>query len=249
MDDLEGLNCVVWSWTHGTLNLEIQIDLAKCVSRASALYNFAFCHDVFVETDKLECHFVVLQRSHHATKLRLAPGSLISPRFILSKGQIKQRDAKTLSPIDWLHLLCCPVLCFYSSVFYSPGFYDCRQVINIFSARLEYETVGEERSFIYISIKKKHADKQLCIWLLPHNFFLHQAVLSKLFWVLICLENAMGKNKIMRKPNPSRRFSLSLRINHTKKKKGKKRGTNLRLQTQYMTVPWKQVTRQFKVYF
>lgn len=156
MDDLEGLNCVVWSWTHGTLNLEIQIDLAKCVSRVSALYNFAFCHDVFVETDKLECHFVVLQRSHHATKLRLAPGSLISPRFILSKGQIKQRDAKTLSPIDWLHLLCCPVLCFYSSVFYSPGFYDCRQVINIFSARLEYETVGEERSFIYISIKKKN---------------------------------------------------------------------------------------------
>lgn len=106
-----------------------------------------------------------------------------------------------------------------------------------------------EEFYIYISIKKKHADKQLCIWLLPHNFFLHQAVLSKLFWVLICLENAMGKNKIMRKPNPSRRFSLSLRINHMKKKKEKKRGTNLRLQTQYMTVPWKQVTRQFKVYF
>lgn len=154
-------------------------------------------------------------------------------------------------PKRWVQLtdsICSAVL---SSAFTHLSFahLDFMTVGKWFSARLEYETVGEERSFIYISIKKKHADKQLCIWLLPHNFFLHQAVLSKLFWVLICLENAMGKNKIMRKPNPSRRFSLSLRINHMKKKKEKKRGTNLRLQTQYMTVPWKQVTRQFKVYF
>ena len=192
--------------------------------------------------DKLECRFVVLQRSHHATKLRLAPGSLISPCFILSKGQMKQSGAKTLSPVDWLNLLGCSVLSFFSPVFFSHRFYDCRQVINIFFAWLEYETIGEERIF---KLEKK-IDKELCIWLLPHNVFLHQAVLSKLFWVLICLENAMGRNKIIRETKPLQEF---LSFTEDKSHEEKKKGTNLRLQTQYMTVPWKQVTRQLKVYF
>lgn len=56
----------------------------------------------------------------------------------------------------------------------------------------------------------------------------------------------MGRNKIIRETKPLQEF---LSFTEDKSHEEKKKGTNLRLQTQYMTVPWKQVTRQLKVYF
>lgn len=72
---------------------------------------------------------------------------------------------------------------------------------------------------------------------------------SKLFWVHICLETAREeykKRENMRKQKPRREF---LSFTEDKSHKGWRRKTNLRLQTQYMTVPRNPVTRQLKVYF